>query len=505
MNSQQLSLSAEVAAQELIKRRSVRASLIEYARNIEVPGAPIDQKDEDCEDFEPVQTPLSDHHLLLLTKLQETCEKPYGRLMVFMPPGSAKSTYASVVFPSWFLGRTKDKKMITVTYGDSLSRKLGRRTRGICKQKAFNRFFSTAISRHSSAADEWALDNGSEYMSAGILAGVTGNRADGIVIDDPVKGRSEANSEAISKSTWDAYNDDIKTRLKPGGFIVIVQTRWSEKDLSGRLLPEKWNGESGLIRCTDGQDWDVICLPAKCEFEGDPLGRKVGEYLWPEWFDEKHWSQFENSPITWASLYQQRPSPSEGGLFKPDKIEIVGAIPAGTTFCRAWDLAATAGGGDWTVGAKIGKTPEGKFIITNIQRAQKSSDDVRFLIKNTAMTDGVACRIRIPQDPGQSGKAQANDLIRMLGGYSVKAEVVSGRKEIRAEPLASQINVGNVQMLLGDWNEPLLSELRMFPNGAHDDQIDALSDAFNEINAGFSHQGLFEYYKELATNKDMGT
>ena len=469
----------EKLLQELLLRKQAKSSLIEYARLIEVPGAPINEKDEDCEDFEPVKTPLADHHLLLLTKLQETCEKPYGRLMVFMPPGSAKSTYASVVFPSWFLGRTKDKKLITVTYGDSLSRKLGRRTRGICKQKAFNRFFSTAISRHSSAADEWALDNGSEYMSAGILAGVTGNRADGIVIDDPTKGRSEANSEAISKSTWDSYNDDIKTRLKPGGFIFIVQTRWSEKDLSGRLLPEKWNGESGLIRCTDGQDWAVICLPAKCEFEGDPLGRKVGEYLWPEWFDAKHWEQFESSPVTWASLYQQRPSPLEGGLFKPDQIQIIDAVPAGQTiqWIRGWDLASTTDG-DWTAGARLGKLDDGRFIISNVKRARVGPDERDATLLNTAALDGKDTKIGIPQDPGQAGKTQVLYLTRALAGYSVTTSPETGSKVTRAEPFAAQMNVGNVLMLRGDWNAAFIDELRMFPNGTFDDQVDACSRAF---------------------------
>ena len=122
MTSQKL--EEEKLLQELLSRKQAKSNLVEYARLIEVPGAPIDESDEDndCEDFEPVKTPLAEHHILLLTKLQETCEKRNGRLMVFMPPGSAKSTYASVVFPSWFLGREKDRKLITATYGDSLSR-----------------------------------------------------------------------------------------------------------------------------------------------------------------------------------------------------------------------------------------------------------------------------------------------------------------------------------------------------------------------------------------------
>jgi predicted phage terminase large subunit-like protein len=478
---------------EQCEQLAARTSLKYYARHIDIPGASI-VEDEDCEDFSPVETSLAAHHILLLNKLEEIAKKRNGRLMVFMPPGSAKSTYASVVFPSWYLGRTKDKRLILISYGDTLSRKLGRRTRGMCKNPKFQKFFDCQIGKESSAADQWALTNGSEYMSAGVLAGVTGNRAHGIVIDDPVKGRAEANSEAVSQSTWDAYNDDIKTRLIPGGFVVIIQTRWSEKDLSGRLLPDDWNGESGTIRCSDGQDWEVVCLPAKCESEKDPLGRKVGDYLWPEWFGKDHWAQFESSQITWASLYQQRPSPMEGGLFKPDKIELVEAIPVGTRFVRAWDLAATVGKGDWTVGAKLGITPSKRWIIADIVRFQGSADTVEAALVNSARRDGSTCRVKIPQDPGQAGKAQVAYLTKQLSGFSVTSAPVTGGKVPRAEPFASQVNVGNVMMIKAPWNDALISELRVFPNGKHDDQVDALADAFSSLNV--NSFGLFDYIQQ---------
>src|SRR5690606_29981722 len=140
---------------------------------------------------------------------------------------------------------------------------LGRRMRSIVKQPKFRLLFDTGLSTESAAANEWALENGSEYMGGGILSGITGNRADFIPIDDPIKGRQEADSEVIRKSTLEAYQDDVLTRLKPGGSVMITQTRWHEADLAGSILPEGWNGESGMIECRDGETWEVICIPAK--------------------------------------------------------------------------------------------------------------------------------------------------------------------------------------------------------------------------------------------------
>lgn len=308
-------LSPQEAARELLARRQARSDVIAFANAIEVPGRPA-SKNEEAEDFLPIEQPMAEHHKLILRKMDEISKRQHGRAMFFMPPGAAKSTYASVVFPSQYLGAEPNRKVILASYGDDLARKMGRRTRSIIRQRRYRGIFGTGLTAESQAAQEFSLDNGSEYMAAGILSGITGNRAHGIVIDDPVKGREQADSETIRKKIWDAYEDDIKTRLIPGGWIVLIQTRWHEDDLAGRILPEGWKGESGPILCRDGNIWDVVCLQARCEVLNDPLGREFGEYLWPEWFDEKHWKQFESNPRTWSALYQQLPREPEGTLFQ---------------------------------------------------------------------------------------------------------------------------------------------------------------------------------------------
>jgi len=462
---------------EVLIRRKAAEGILDYVNAIVVPGRPSSD-DPDSEFFEPIETTLAEHHRLLLTKLDEVSKTPHGRMMIFMPPGSAKSTYASVVFPSRYLGEKPNRKLILASYGDDLARKMGRRTRSIIKQGRYAGIFKTGLTAESQAAHEFSLTNGSEYMACGILGGVTGNRANGIIIDDPIKGREQANSETIRQKTWDAYEDDLKTRLIPGGWIVIIQTRWHEDDLSGRILPDGWNGESGKILCKDGNEWEIICLQAKCEVANDPLGRKIGEYLWPEWFDRKHWAQFEQNQRTWNALYQQRPSPLEGDLFKPDNIQIIDALPIESIeWVRGWDFASTTSG-DWTAGAKLGKLGDGRLLIGDMVRIRVGPDDRDKALSNAAKRDGYECKQSIPQDPGQAGVTQVKYLIRQLVGYRVHSSTETGSKETRAEPLASQVNVGNVLMLKAPWNDALIAELRVFPNGTYDDQVDGLSRAF---------------------------
>jgi hypothetical protein len=279
-----------------------------------VPGRPLSD-DPECELFYPVETHLATHHVLTLQAIERTTSKRYGRLMILQPRGGGKSTYCSVVFPSYYLGRNPGSRLILSSYGADLARRMGKRSRSIIRQPRYQRIFGCGLSDDSQAAERFSLTNGSEYMAFGILAGVIGTRGDGIVIDDPVSGREAAESEVQRDAVWDAYHDDLLPCLVPGGWIICVMTHWDEDDLAGRILPSGWSGDSGLFACRDGMEWEVLCLQAKCETRTDPLGRKIGEYLWPEWFDRKHWAQFEASPRNWNSLCQQRPRPVEGAFF----------------------------------------------------------------------------------------------------------------------------------------------------------------------------------------------
>lgn len=307
------------AALHALNCADARESLHAYCGMIQVPGAPIGEEPDDAADldFEPVEGPPAAHHKALIDLCERLDSGVTRRAMVFMPPGSAKSTYASVVFPSWSMGRRKRRNVILGTYASDLARKMGRRMRSIIRQPVFHDIFGCGLDPESRAADEFALTNGNEFMGGGLLSGITGNRADGFVVDDPIKNRQDADSETIRQRTYDEFEDTVRTRLKPNGWVLMILTRWHEDDLAGRILPDGWDGESGVFLCKDGLEWEVLCIQAEAE-ANDPLGRAPGEMLWPEWFglDPDFWTAAKRNSRTWSALYQQRPSPADGTFFQ---------------------------------------------------------------------------------------------------------------------------------------------------------------------------------------------
>lgn len=475
-----LHVSPQQAASELLRRRRARESLIDYARYISVPGAPTTE-DEENEDFRPIETVLAPHHELILAATQRCIERYDGRTMLFLPPGSAKSTYATVVAPTWAMGKWPGFKTIAASYGSDLATKFGRRMRSIVRQPAYRTLFNTGLSAESGAAHEWALDSGSEFMGGGILSGITGNRADFVPIDDPIKGRQEADSEVIQKRTMEEYQDSILTRLKPGGSVMITQTRWNMADLAGQILPEDYAGESGMIMCRDGNEWEVICIPAQCERHDDPLGREIGEYIWPEWFKETHWDQFKRIPRTWNALYQQRPAPDSGSYFLREWIHLVPAtsVPPLNTLSvyGGSDYAVTADGGDHTVHVVVGIDHEGRPWLLDLWRQQASSD--RWV---DAFCDLVRRwkPIGWAEETGQIKSGVGPFLVkRMLETQSYVAREqfpTRGDKAVRAQSIRGRIALTGLYMRDdAPWIPDLLREMMSFPVGAGSpDQVDAL-------------------------------
>lgn len=339
------SVTPKDAAAELLRRRRARESLKAFALSVAIPGAPVDDDPASwvCEPAESL--PLAAHHALLLDKVEDCLRAPMGRLMVFMPPGSAKSTYAGVVAPAWAMGVWPGCKVISTSYAAKPAYRSSKRTRAICGGAEYAAIWEdrTTIRSGSGAVDEWELTNDSGLLAAGILGGVTSARADVLIVDDPVAGRQEADSSTVRESTRAAYDDDLLTRLKPGASIILIQTRWHPEDLAGSILPEDWDGESGRVMCRDGQEWEVLCIPAQADRDDDPLGRAPGEYLWPEWFTAAHWQQYKAKARTWASLYQGRPKPESGNQFERDWFVYYQPheLPARLEYYGASDFAVT--------------------------------------------------------------------------------------------------------------------------------------------------------------------
>jgi predicted phage terminase large subunit-like protein len=405
-------------------------------------------------------------------ELQAVAEGKVDRLMIFMPPGHAKSTYGSMLFPPWFMSRQRGTDVILAAYNGQHAEFLSSRAQTFVRENT-DLLGYTLISE---SRKMWTTTNRSLLRAAGIGGGIAGRRADLAVIDDPHRGRKDAESATERNTVWSWYRADLLPRLKPGGRIVLIQTRWHEDDLAGRLLAD------------DAKQWRVIDLPAICETENDALGRAEGDALWPQWMPRPKLDRLrkEIGEREWASLYQQKPAPPEGALFLTHKIQYVPALPIGNNaVVRHWDQAATVESGgmdpDWTVGAKLIRIPDGRFVIADIIRFRGSPADVESAIVNTAHGDGRRCTISIAQEPGSAGKGQAQYLATKLAGYQVKISRETGDKATRAMPLAAQIEAGNVMMLTAGWNATLLDELGLFPYGRHDDQVDALAGAFTVL------------------------
>lgn len=384
-----LQVAEEQAAQELMRRQRARDSLQEYARAVDIPGTPAAKTEEDDEIFDPVETGMALHHRIMLNAIQKTIETPNGRLMIFAPPGSAKSSYTSVVTPSWCLAKWKGYQIILASYGQKIAEKQSRKTRALCRSEKHVSIWEDRpiLSADQKAIGEWSLSNGSGFMAVGIMGGVTGSRADGLLIDDPVAGREEADSETIRKKTKEEYEDSLVTRLKPNGWIILVQTRWHEDDLAGGILPEDYQGQSGPIMCRDGQVWTVLNIPAEAEHADDPLGRKPGEFLWPEWFPETHWLIRKNNPQgqrSWAALCQQRPTALDGIEFQRDWFVRYdpdlapgspGGRPANLTMYGASDYATKDDrAADFSEHGIMGVSPEWDLVLVDWWFGQKTTD-----------------------------------------------------------------------------------------------------------------------------------
>ena len=418
------------------------------------------------------QTPAP-HHRLLLDALDDLAAGRCDRLLVTMPPGSAKSTYASVLFPAWLLRRQPRTRLIAACHTEPLAAHFGRQVRALLAEAPEDAAPSAAaLARDDRAASRFATSDGGSYFGVGVRGPLAGRRADVIVIDDPVKSWAEADSAVVRDAVWDWFRADLTTRLAPRGRIALVMTRWHEDDLAGRLL-------------ATGDGWRTLTLPALATAPDDPLARPAGAPLWPEAEDAAALARRRTllGPRAWAALYQQQPRSDAEALFATSRITVLDAPPPCRRVVRAWDLAAsTQAGGtrdpDWTAGLKLARREDGGVVVLDVLRLRAGPLEVAQTIVATAEADGHAVTIGLPQDPGQAGKQQVTWLAGLLSGFRVVASPESGAKLTRAGPVAACVEAGQMALLRGEWNHALIDELRDFPAGRKDDQVDALARGF---------------------------
>lgn len=404
------------------------------------------------------------------------------RLLMNVPPGCMKSLLTGVLWPSWEWGPKglPGMRYLGTAHKQDLAVRDNLKARRLIQSAWYQQRWPIKLTGDQNAKTKFENDS-TGFREAMAFGSMTGSRGDRVLLDDPLS-VDHANSDADLKSAEITFTEALPTRVNnDGSAIVVIMQRLNEKDTSGIIIKRDLG-------------YTHLCLPMRFEAERrcvtsigfrDP--RTVdGELLFPERFPETTVKALEKTMGSYAAAgqLQQRPAPRDGGMFKRAWFPIVRAVPAGTKFVRGWDLAATEGAGDWTAGVKIGRQKNGRFIIANVVRDQKSAAGVERLLTNTASQDGYQCEQSLPQDPGQAGKQQASYYIGKLAGYTAHATTESGDKETRANPLSAQAEAGNVDILEGDWNDVFLDELCVFPNGEHDDQVDGASRAFNALALG---------------------
>lgn len=434
--------------------------------------------------IEPAQPYIHGWHIDALAEhLEAVTAEEIIRLYVAMPPGCMKSLSVSVFWPAWEWGPRglSSYRYLGTSHAQPLAVRDNVRCRRLVQSDWYQDLWGDKITLTGDQNAKTKFENtatGSREAMA--FTGLTGSRGDRLLMDD-VMSVDDAKSDTKRGGIIETFLEAVPSRMNNAdrSAIVNIQQRLNEQDTIGVSIAKDL-GYEGLVMPMEFEV-DSRCTTS-IGFK-DPR-TKENELLFPERFsrevvdrDKKVMGSFAT-----ASQFQQRPMPREGGMFRRDWFEIIPAAPANITWVRGWDFAATeaAQGVDpaYTAGVKLGVTPEGEYIIGHVTRGQLSPAKVERRLKSTATQDGLSCTQDIPQDPGQSGKAQVRTFVKLLAGFNVKWSTESGSKEQRADPVAAQAEIGNIKLVAGPWNEAFLDEAETFPNGKFKDQIDALSRAF---------------------------
>lgn len=430
-----------------------------------------------------VQTPALD---LIDAALVDAVNGVSPRLIISCAPQEGKTSRISRAFPAWLLQRNPQLRIGVVSYAQDLARTAARLVRNDIENHPD---LGIVVRRDTRAAGEWRLEGHDGGMiAAGIGSGLTGRPIDVLLIDDPLKDRQEADSEIYRQRCWDWWTEVGSARLGPGSVVVCVMTRWHENDLAGRLME-------------DAPDtWRHINIPAQADHrpelgETDILGRQPGEFMLSargrteaEWEDRKRTA----GSRTWNALYQGRPSPADGGIFKREWWRFYDTPRA----VRGEDGAMRVPGSpvvEIHVDATFKDTKHSDFVVMQVwaQKGPKAwlLDQVRGRMDFTATCDALAAlsakwpdaTSKVIEDKANGPAIISTLRLRMGGitGYTPKDS-----KEARASAIAPFVEAGDVELPaphLAPWVDELIQEALSFPNGAHDDQVDAMSQALHRL------------------------
>lgn len=407
-------------------------------------------------------------------------------LIINIPPGCSKSLIGCVFFPAWVWANDPTKRFFFASYDATLSSRDSSKCRVLLESEWYQSRFPGKVQFTKDQNQKTFYQNtaGGWRMASSVGGHGTGVHPHFVIVDD-ANNAKQAESQTERQSVADWWTLTMSTRgVTLGVKKIVIQQRLHEEDLTGVCLAQG--------------GYDHLCLPMRYEGSRKPTNigfvdwrAKEGELLAPNQFNEETVRKLENALGTYgaAGQLQQRPAPRSGGFFKAEKIETVDAAPAWLEMklCRYWDTGATEGSGDFTAGLLMGKHAKtGTYYLLDMSRGQWASEQRKAFQRQAADMDYAypICHNVTQaqsQEPGSGGKDQAADFVKLMHGYPAKTFRETGDKSVRADPFASQVNAGNVKMVRGEWNRAYIDELKMFPNGKHDDQVDASSGAFNYL------------------------
>jgi len=421
------------------------------------------------------------HHTYLSDKLESVISGKTRRLIITMPPRHGKSEMASRKLPAYFLGRRPRDEIICATYNAELASEFGRAVRDTISGPLFNNVFpEVRIKSSDRAADRWSVTTGGGYRAAGIGGGLTGRGGSLLLIDDPIKSREDADSRLSRERAWDWYRSVLYTRQAPNAAIVVIQTRWHDDDLTGRLLRDMEMG---------GERWETVDFPAIAEGD-DILGRAQGDALWPEWFPLETLERTRRTigAREWSALYQQKPVGDQGEYFERKWIEdnyfddsqVLDDYNRGKHpmhIYGASDYAVTADGGDFTVHLIIGVDNNDEIYLLDLWREQTKTD--LWIDAFIDLTEKWK-PLRWAEESGQIIKSVGpfiTQRMRERRAYVFRdAFTSSSDKSSRARSIQARMSMNMVKFPRNaKWMPDLMHELTRFPAGSNDDMVDTLS------------------------------
>lgn len=419
--------------------------------------------------------------------LQAVSEGKFNRLLINVPPGFSKSLLTSVFWPAWEWGPAglPEKRFVGTSHSKDLAIRDSTKCRTLIESEFYQKRWPVVLKDDQNAKSNFA-NQAEGFREAAAFTKMTGKRGDRVILDDPISAY-DANSEVEIRNAEIAFLETLPSRVNSEeSAIVVIMQRLSERDVAGIILDKQL-------------PYVHLNLPMRFESKRrcvtpifvDPR-KEEGELLFPEFFSETRTSQLEDTlgSFAIAGQLQQRPVPRAGGLFNREWFKTIDAMPNNITLCRGYDLAATVKDSSaWTVGAKLGLTPDGKIIIIDVVRGRWTPSGVYNVVQQTADADGNHVRISIPTDPGAAGISVKEQFSKNLAGYDVRFSPETGDKTTRALPLSAQAEAGNVYVLKGEWNSAFYDEICLFPNSKYKDITDACTRAYAELLKMVKRQG----------------